>query len=154
MVQEVGEDGEQRRFLPAMLRRGGGERGPDLADQRPPHPKLPGLIEEIGHLAGHTSEPGGRADDDGVVAGQFVRRRANAGIIDPAGDFRAAYVGPKTGDLDVLAADATFNGSKFVLSGQFAAPVGTTSTGVYIFGLDRGAGTAVFGADAPGVLSG
>jgi hypothetical protein len=59
---------------------------------------------------------------------------AEAGIIDPAGDFLDSYTGPHGGDLDVLTADATFDGATFV------------------WGVDRGTNATPFGAFRPGVM--
>ena len=73
-------------------------------------------------------------------------------VTDPAGDFIASYTGPQNADLDVISVTATFNGAVFDLTGVMAGAIGTTAGGVYIFGFDRGAGTARFGAIATGVL--
>lgn len=45
-VQQVADDREQRRFLPAVLRGRGGEGRPNLADQGAARPQPPGLIQE------------------------------------------------------------------------------------------------------------
>jgi len=77
------------------------------------------------------------------------------GITDPLGDYVAGYNGSKLGDLDVLSAFVTYNTGtdKFVFSGSFAANVGTTAGGFYVFGVNRGAGTAGFAANGlPNVL--
>lgn len=72
-------------------------------------------------------------------------------IVDPAGDFLATYTGPRNGDLDVLAAGVTFDGTRFTLTGTLNGAIGTTAGALYVWGVDRGAGTARFGALAPGV---
>lgn len=77
---------------------------------------------------------------------------AAAPISDPLGDFLPTYTaGPKGGDLDVLAADAVYTGTSFILSGTEAGPIGTTPGALFVWGIDRGRGTARFGALAPGV---
>lgn len=80
--------------------------------------------------------------------------RARAGLIfDPANDFLPTYTaGPKNGDLDVTAVGVTFNGSSFVLTATLNGPLGTTPGALFVWGIDRGAGTARFGPLAPGVL--
>jgi hypothetical protein len=72
-------------------------------------------------------------------------------IVDPAGDFLTSYVGPTNGDLDVLGAEVLFDGSSFLFTSTSAAPIGTTPTGVFMWGINRGAGFATFPVIAPGV---
>ena len=70
---------------------------------------------------------------------------ATAGFItDPAGDYIPTYTGPENGDMDVVAGAGVFTGTHFVFTGTFAGPVGTTADAFYVFGIDRGAGTANF----------
>ncbi|PCD02961.1 hypothetical protein COC42_00530 [Sphingomonas spermidinifaciens] len=74
-------------------------------------------------------------------------------ISDPAGDFIPSFTGPKNGDLDLIRVEATFDGAKFRLDAATAAPIGTTPTGLYVWGFNRGKGTAGFAAiGATGVL--
>ena len=80
---------------------------------------------------------------------------ADGGITDPLGDYVAGYNGSKLGDLDVLSSIVTYNPytDKFVFSGSFAAAVGATPGGFYVWGVNRGAGTAGFAANGlPNVL--
>lgn len=72
-------------------------------------------------------------------------------ITDPANDFLPSYTGPQNGDLDVLSAQVFYTGSTFVFTSTQNALVGTTPTGLYVWGIDRGAGTAGFPTIAPGV---
>ena len=71
---------------------------------------------------------------------------------DPAGDFLPTFAGPRGGDLDVLAADFTFDGSIFRLFSRSAAAVGTTAGSRFVWGVNTGTGTAGFPTIAPGVL--
>ena len=64
-------------------------------------------------------------------------------VADPIGDFLTTYVGPKGGDLDVVTAQVTFTGTEFVFSGTMNAPIGTTTDGFYVWGLDRGLGNKI-----------
>lgn len=82
----------------------------------------------------------------------FLAAPAHAAIIDPTGDFLPSYALARGADLDVTAANVTFDGGQFTLSATLAGAVGTTAGAFYVWGLDRGAGTARFGAIAPGVL--
>ena len=73
-------------------------------------------------------------------------------ITDPAGDFLPSYTGPKNGDLDVIRAEVTFDGSNFLFTSTQAASVGLTTGGFYVWGVNRGTGLQGFPAIAPGVL--
>jgi len=75
-----------------------------------------------------------------------------AAITDPSGDFLSSFVDARTPDRDVVAASAGFANGVFDFSGTFAGLAGSTPSSVYVFGIDRGRGTARFGALAPGVL--
>ncbi len=75
-----------------------------------------------------------------------------ATINDPAGDFLPSYAGPQNGDLDVLNAEVFFDGSNFTFTSTQNAAVGTTTGGIYVWGINRGAGMAGFPTIAPGVL--
>ena len=75
---------------------------------------------------------------------------AAATVVDPAGDFLATYSGPQTGNLDVLSASATINGTNLFLSAVLNGPVGASGS-LYVFGINRGAGTARFAGGSPSV---
>lgn len=66
-------------------------------------------------------------------------------ITDPAGDFLPSYLGNRGGDLDVLRAGVTFDGTSFIFESAQAARTGTTPTGFYVWGIERGASTNRFG---------
>ena len=65
-----------------------------------------------------------------------------AAILDPAGDFISTYnaSAPKAGDLDVIRAEVTFDGSVFRLFAEFNGAVGLTPEAIYVWGFDRGQG--------------
>lgn len=72
------------------------------------------------------------------------------GITDRPGDFLATFAGSTAStDLDVIAATVTYNPSTniFTLSSTQSGPVGLTPTGLYVWGVNRGAGTAGFAAN-------
>lgn len=79
-----------------------------------------------------------------LVAVFLVPSAAHAQSVDPLGDFLSTYTGAKNGDLDVLTADVLFTGPNFVLTTTLAGNVGTTPGALYVWGFDRGAGTARF----------
>jgi hypothetical protein len=82
--------------------------------------------------------------------------RAFDGITDRPGDFLATFGGTAAStDLDVIAATVTYNltTDTFVFSSTQSGPVGLTATGLYVWGVNRGAGTAGFAANGiTGVL--
>ena len=77
-------------------------------------------------------------------------------ITDPAHDFLATFAGSTaSGDLDVLSASVTYNASTdlFTLSSTMDGAIGSTPTGFYVWGANRGAGVASFAANGvTGVL--
>lgn len=71
------------------------------------------------------------------------------GITDPKGDFLATFAGSSaSADLDVVAATVLYNAGTdtFFLKATLDGNVGSTATGVYVWGVNRGSGTAGFGA--------
>lgn len=72
-------------------------------------------------------------------------------ITDPVGDFLPSFVGTQTGGRDVVTASASYNNGSFDFSSTLAGPISLTDGTLYVFGIDRGQGTARFGALAPGV---
>ena len=73
-------------------------------------------------------------------------------ILDPVGDFIPSFTGTHTGDLDVVSLSAVYDGTYFHLNATMDKPIGTGANTRYVWGFDRGAGTARFGAIATGVL--
>lgn len=75
---------------------------------------------------------------------------------DPANDFLSTFAGSAAStDLDVISASVSYNAATdaFTLSSTLNGPVGLTPTGLYVWGVNRGAGTAGFAANGlPGVL--
>lgn len=69
-----------------------------------------------------------------------------AAIVDASGDFIGSYVGRHGGDLDVISASALLHGDTFSLDAFMDADIGTTVGGLYVWGVNRGAGTARFAA--------
>ncbi len=74
-------------------------------------------------------------------------------VSDPANDFLTSFAGTKSGDIDVLSASATFDGSTFHLGGTMNGIIGTLPTSLYVFGVNRGASTSNFASlGLPGVI--
>lgn len=67
-------------------------------------------------------------------------------VTDPANDFIPSFTGAKSGDLDVLSAFATFDGTSFHIGATLNGNVGTLPSSLYVFGFNRGAGTSNFAA--------
>jgi hypothetical protein len=83
------------------------------------------------------------------------RESAAQAFTDPVGDFRAAYAGPHTGDLDVTGGAVYMTATHFVFTGTLDAPIppGAPANQAYIYGINRGAGVARFaGIGHPGIL--
>jgi hypothetical protein len=78
---------------------------------------------------------------------------AVAQVNDPIGDFISTFAGPNNGDLDVVSSTVVFAGTEFFLTTTLNGAVGTTSNALYVWGFDRGQGTARFaggGSPIPG----
>jgi PEP-CTERM motif len=76
--------------------------------------------------------------------------QAFSGITDTAGDLLATFAGAATStDLDVLSATVFYDvgADKFLLTSTQAGAVGSTANGIYVWGVNRGAGTAGFAAN-------
>ena len=72
---------------------------------------------------------------------------AGPSVIDPLGDFLPTFAGSSASkDLDVVSASVVYNtaSNTFTLTSTQAGAVGSTATGFYVWGVDRGAGTAGF----------
>ena len=68
-------------------------------------------------------------------------------IDDAKGDFLTSFAGSSAStDLDVLSATVTYSPGTdlFTLSATMDGVVGSTATGLYVWGVNRGAGTAGF----------
>jgi hypothetical protein len=77
----------------------------------------------------------------------FATMPAQAELVtDSAKDFLGTYLGPTNGDMDALSSEVTLNtaNSTLTFSGTVAGPIGTTSGGAWVWGLDRGKGTEQF----------
>lgn len=59
---------------------------------------------------------------------------------DPAGDFLGTYSGPALADLDIISADARFDGTNFTLTATMNGPITGTPGSLFVWGVNRGAG--------------
>jgi len=78
-----------------------------------------------------------------------------AAITDAQGDFIGSFTGTQAADLDVISADVFYNPGTdlFTLTATMDGNVGSTAAGLYVWGVNRGAGTAAFaGLGIDGVL--
>ncbi len=83
----------------------------------------------------------------------FAAPAAAQRAADAAGDFLPTYTGPRTADLDITEVDFTWDGGgTFQLFSRSAGAVGQTPGALFVWGVDRGQGTAGFPTIAPGVL--
>ena len=82
-----------------------------------------------------------------ALLGLPLASHALVGITDTQGDFIATFAGSSAStDLDVLSATVTYNGGTdlFTLTATLDGNIGSTATGLYVWGVNRGAGTAGF----------
>lgn len=88
-----------------------------------------------------------------IAAALAAAAPANAApFFDAAGDFIPSYTGPQNPDLDVLRSEVFVGVDTFEFTALLNGAIGTTPGGFYVFGVDRGMGTARFGAIATNVL--
>lgn len=71
-------------------------------------------------------------------------------VDDPAGDFISTYTGPQAGDVDVLSATVAYDGTDYIFNATMNGAIGTTSGALFVWGFDRGQGTARFSPGIPG----
>lgn len=73
---------------------------------------------------------------------------ANAPFVtDQAGDFLSSYTAaPQNGDVDVVGIQAVYDGTSFRLFSRSAGVIGTTPGALFVWGFNRGQGTARFAA--------
>ena len=108
----------------------------------------------------------------GIVVGNLIRsliaapvlalaasagHAVSLGTSDPQGDFLSTYTGVQNGAVDVLFAYSIFDqaSSSFTFGATMAGPIsGAASNTQYIWGIDRGAGTARLNSGATPVGSG
>lgn len=82
-----------------------------------------------------------------ALLGLPLASQALNSINDPKGDFLATFAGSAAStDLDVLSATVTYNPGTdlFTLSATMDGAIGSTASGFYVWGVNRGAGTAGF----------
>lgn len=77
-----------------------------------------------------------------------------ATVMDSAGDFLTTFAGRQNGDLDILSIGARLRGPNLILSATLAGDIGTTPDALYVWGIDRGRGTARFVGATPSVGAG
>lgn len=67
-------------------------------------------------------------------------------VSDAIGDYVAGYNGSTAGDLDVVSASVSYDQATatFRLDSTFNADIGSSPSGFYIWGFNRGGGTALF----------
>jgi hypothetical protein len=82
-----------------------------------------------------------------ALAATPMLSHAIPGITDPAGDFLSTFAGSSTStDLDVVNASALYNAATdtFTLTATMAGAIGATPNAAYVWGVNRGTGTAGF----------
>jgi len=81
---------------------------------------------------------------------------AAAPVVDGAGDFLGTYTGPQNGDLDVITSEVFYDtgANTLTFTATLNAPINTTANALFVWGVDRGAGTEQFLAGAPPIGNG
>jgi len=91
-----------------------------------------------------------------LMAASLLGAAHAAPVADPAGDFLATFAGQQSStDLDILSVSADYieASDTFILSSTSAGDIGLTPKGLFVWGVNRGTGTAGFAANGlPGVL--
>jgi len=86
----------------------------------------------------------------GALAASPALSHAFDGITDRAGDFLATFAGSASSlDLDVISATVLYDAGAdmFKLTSTMSGAIGGTAGGFYVWGVNRGAGTAGFAAN-------
>ena len=76
---------------------------------------------------------------------------AAANVVDPRGDFLPTYTGAPAPDLDILAATVVFDGVRFHLGTVTDGAIGSSVGSLFVWGINRGAGTPRLAAGTPPV---
>jgi hypothetical protein len=95
-----------------------------------------------------------RAPTSGRLQVEALEDRSVPALIsDPVGDFLPSYTGPQLPGLDVTAHEVVYlqDQARLVFFGRMDGPIAPTqaANGLYIFGVDRGQGTARFAGRTP-----
>lgn len=70
-------------------------------------------------------------------------------VFDPGGDFLPTYTGPQGGDVDALHTTVLYDGTSFWFSATMNGNIGSSAGAFYVWGFNRGAGTARFSPALP-----
>jgi hypothetical protein len=86
-----------------------------------------------------------------LLSSMICASAASATVVaDAANDFLPTFAGTSSGDLDVLSAFATYDGVNFHIGATVNGTIGTSAASLYVFGINRGSGTAGFAANGVG----
>ncbi len=77
--------------------------------------------------------------------------QAMATVTDPQGDYLATYSGPHLGAMDLVAASVVRRATGFEFSVTTNGPVGQTTGQLYVWGINRGAGTPRLSFGSPSI---
>ena len=89
----------------------------------------------------------------GALLAPFVPAHAGA-IIDPAGDFLPTFTGTPTGEVDIVSASVVRRATGFEFLVTANGAVGTTPGVLYVWGINRGAGTPRLSFGTPSIGAG
>lgn len=89
----------------------------------------------------------------GIVAVPSQPVRADV-VIDAEGDFLDTHAGTNAADIDIITAGAGLQFGEFLLFSIHAGDIGTTAGTSYVWGVNRGSGTAGLTLGSPSVGAG
>src|SRR5262245_18630079 len=77
-------------------------------------------------------------------------------VVDGAGDFLGTYTGPQNGDLDVLSSEVFYDtvANTLRFTATLNAPINTSANALFVWGVNRGAGTEQFLLGTPPIGNG
>ena len=82
-----------------------------------------------------------RAGVAGLMSLALASSAGAASFFDPAGDYLGSYIGPLNGDLDILSGSVGYDTSNLLLTTKVSGTVGATAGSLFLWGVNRGAGT-------------
>jgi hypothetical protein len=89
-----------------------------------------------------------------LIGGGPASAAGNTPLRDAAGDFLSTYTGPRNGDLDVLGVQVGIGPRLIRLTSWQNGTIGTTAGSIFVWGVNRGAGTARFVGATPSTGAG
>lgn len=114
------------------------------ADAPTASPVADGALASVtAHDVSLSVESTGYTDDEDDDSHRLSTRRPSLAR-DLQGDFLATYVGRRARDVDARRQEVRVRGDTFIFRARVDGRIGRTAGALYVWGVDRGAGTARF----------